>query len=339
MNKLLLSPFILILCFIYLYPYQSCGQTKELQLDETGTKDYKFLFYKGYNGNMNLELPASELESFKVHSGAGNVSVKGYDSDVITVEASITVSATSAEKAVYVVKEFMDLSLEKEGSKAILTSHFDFHRRSNFKEAINPNGFFTAPVRKIDLVIFVPKNLKVTVDDRSGDLKIENIENDLHVVDRSGDLQIKNVNGNLRVNDTSGDLKLSNVNVHNSVGKMVRISDNSGTMRLDRVNGTVSISDNSGDININKVIGNVVLRDTSGDLYIGEINGDLKLSDASGDIRADDIMGNFTVHDNSGGIYVNYVAKNVHVGSAGSGSLNIRSYDGKISGDLKRLYR
>ena len=86
MNKLLLSSFILFLCFVHLCPYQSFGQSKELVLSETGTKDYKFLFYRGYNGNTNLQLPASGLESFKVRSGAGNVSVKGHDSDVINVD-------------------------------------------------------------------------------------------------------------------------------------------------------------------------------------------------------------------------------------------------------------
>ena len=339
MNKLLLIFFILFLCLSYLYTPESCGQSKELVLTETGTKDYKFLFYKGYNTNMTLQLSARDLESMAVHSGAGNVTIRGYDADVISVEASITISATSPEKAVYIIKEFMSLSLEKEGSKAILDSFFDFHKRSNFKEAINPNGFFTAPVRRIDLVVNVPEKLALKVSDRSGDLKIEDMENDLYVNDRSGNLHVRNVNGSLRLKDTSGDLQLVNINASNGTGKTIRITDNSGMISMDRVNGAINLSDNSGDISINRITGNAVLRDTSGNLHLGDVDGDLKLHDSSGDIRTGSITGNLTLHDNSGGVYVNHVAGNVHIGNAGSGDLRIKSYDGKISGDLRRLYK
>ena len=339
MNKLLLITLISSLGISQLHTHEAYGQSKELVLTETGTKEYKFLFYRGYNTSMALELSASDLESMSVYSGAGNVTIKGHNGDMISVEASITLSATSPDKAINIIKEFMSLSLVKEGDEAILDSYFDFHQRSNFREAVNPNGFFSAPVRKIDLVVNVPKNLALKVNDRSGDLSIEGIENDLSVNDRSGYLKIKNVNGNLRVKDSSGDMSLLNINEKGGSDKTLRINDNSGYVKLDRVSGNVHLTDKSGDIDIRRVTGDVVLRDASGDLHIGEVDGDLQLSDASGDIRADNINGNFTVQDNSGGIYVNYVAMNVHVRDAGSGDLRIKSYDGKISGDLRRLYR
>ena len=357
MNKLLLFPFILFLCFAHLHTHHACGQSGELVLKETGTKDYKFLFYRGFNGNRTLQLSAADLESLTINSGAGNVMVIGHDLDEIKVEASITVSATSPDKAVHVIKKFMRLSLTKGDRKAVLRSYFDFHERNNFQEVINPNGFFTSPVRGIDLIVNVPKNLEVTVNDRSGDVTIKGIDNNLSVTDGSGNLRIKDINGNLRVTDSSGDLELTNINIHNGVEKIVKISDNSGAMSLDGIRGNISLTDKSGNIDMKRITGNVTLRDTSGGLYIGRVDGNMKLVDSSGDIKVDGVGGNLTLHDSSGGIYVNdvngdltlsdnsgdiyvnYVAKNVHVHGAGSGNLRIKSFEGKISGDLRRLYR
>lgn len=315
------------------------GRSDSLTLERINERELRFLYYKGFGAEKNLQLSATNLEELAMESGAGNVVVKGHDSDVIEVKARIVLSARSIGRAVAIADEFLVLSLERLGGKALLKSYFDFHRRNDFSEAINPNGFFSAPVRKIDLVVYVPQHLAVSVRDRSGDLFIEGIENDLVVKDRSGYVEIKNVKGNLKLSDSSGDVKLVNINAGNGDKKRIKITDRSGTIKLTNANADIELFDRSGDIRLSKVSGDVFLRDASGHLHIEDIRGDLKLVDASGDIRASDIGGHVTLTDNSGGIYVNQVAKNVHVKSAGTGDLHIRNYDGKISGDLRRLSR
>ncbi len=332
---------LLLLVFpgFILSPALASGKSDSLELKRINEREFRFLYYKGFSAEKTLQLSSKDLLTLAVESGAGNVEIKGYDADVIKVKADIVLSARSIGRAATIVEEFMDLSLEKLGSKALLKSHFDFHQRNNLSEAVNPNGFFSSPVRKIDLVVYVPKYLAVTVNDRSGDLFIEGIENDLTVRDRSGFLEIKNIKGNLKLKDSSGDIKLVNINTREEEKKRITISDRSGTIRLKGANADIELFDRSGDISIGKISGNISLTDASGHLFIEEIEGNLKLNDASGDIKATDINGNVTLSDNSGGVYVNHVTQSVHVKNAGTGDLQIRNYDGSISGDLRRLGR
>ncbi|MDN5213455.1 hypothetical protein QQ020_15400 [Fulvivirgaceae bacterium BMA12] len=379
MKKNLFTLFFLCFCFTQSFIDHANAQSEELVLKKIDEKEYKVLFYKGFTTSKTLQLSADDLKALTVNSGAGHVTVRGHDSDVITVEADVVLSAVSIKRAVRIVEEFMHLSLFREGDKAILESRFNFQKRNDFLEAINPDGFFSAPARKIDLVVNVPKNLALSIYDRSGDLEIADIENDLTVDDRSGNLHIKNihgnlnlkdssgdmelidintnngakkmvkindnsgainlvrVNGNLTLRDSSGDMRLANINTNQGVENMIKITDNSGSISLENINGNLNLRDSSGDIDMRNMNGNITLRDTSGGLNIGKVDGDLKLTDSSGDIRANNINGHFTLNDSSGNVHVDYVAKNVHVHGAGSGDLFIKKYDGKISGDLRKL--
>ncbi len=381
MKKNLLALFFLSFCFSQSFIYQANAQSEELVLKKIDEREYKVLFYKGFTASKTLQLSADDLKALTVNSGAGHVIINGHDSDVISVEADIVLSAVSTKRAVRIVKEFMHLTLFREGDKAFLESHFNFQKRNDFLEAINPDGFFSAPARKIDLVVNVPKSLALSINDRSGDLKISDIENDLAVDDRSGNLYIKNihgnlslkdssgdmelidintnngakktvkitdnsgdinlvrVNGNLTLRDSSGDMSLANINTSQNIENTIKITDNSGSISLDNINGNLNLTDGSGDIDMRNMNGNVTLRDTSGGLNIGKVDGDLKLTDSSGDVRANNINGHFTLNDSSGSVHVDYVAKNVHVHGAGSGDLRIKRFDGKISGDLRKLGR
>ena len=315
------------------------GKPDSLVLERMNEREFRFLYYKGFSTEKTLQLSSKDLADLAVVSGAGKVVVKGHDAEMIKVEADIVLSARSMGRAITIVEDFMVLSLKKFGKKALLKSYFDFHQRNDLSEAVNPNGFFSAPVRKIDLVVYVPKHLALTVEDRSGDLSIEGIENDVVVKDRSGNLMIKDIKGNLKLKDSSGDVKLVNINAGESEKKMIKISDRSGTIKLTGANADIELFDRSGDISMSEISGDVFLSDASGHLFIKEIQGDLELNDASGDIKATDINGNITLNDNSGGVYVDHVTQSVHVKNAGTGDLRIRNYEGRISGDLRRLGR
>ncbi|TRX56171.1 DUF4097 domain-containing protein [Fulvivirga sp. M361] len=339
MHKYLLTATLLCLGFL-LFPsvYGSVLQDT-LELKRVDNSENKVLFYRVYAAKTTMELSKQDISKLSMSTGAGRVIVKGTDSDVIQVEAEIVLSAKNIDRAANIIQKFMVLSLEKEGGRASLKSHFDFHQRSDFAEAFNPNGFFSAPVRKIDLVVKVPKEMALSISDRSGDLSIEDMESNLAVTDRSGNIKIKNVQGDLKLDDSSGDIKLQDLNKNGNTNAVISINDRSGVIHLDHVNGNIKLSDRSGDVAIKNTKGNIQLGDASGNLDIQKIDGDLKLVDASGDIKARDITGNITLDDNSGGIYVSNVAKDIHVYSAGTGDLKIRNYDGKLSGDLKRLYK
>ncbi|MEO1050419.1 MAG: hypothetical protein AAFX87_07325 [Bacteroidota bacterium] len=311
----------------------------KLELKRVKSGEAQFLFYKAYSGKKTMTLPAQGLERIKIRTGAGLVRVQAAEGSEIEVEAEVTLAAKNKEAAAAFVDKFMNLYLAGKDSTAILVSRFYFEERNNFSQAFNPNGFFTSPVRKIDLIVKVPAHLAVSIVDRSGDLIIKDLKNDVSVTDHSGDLVIKNVEGNLKVRDYSGDLRLSNINTENGAGKVISISDNSGAIRVNGIGGAVSIRDASGDVDIRKIQGNLSVRDASGGLYIENIAGDIKVVDASGDIVTEDVQGSVTLHDASGGIYVNGVSENVHVKNAGTGDLRIKNSKGKISGDLRRMYR
>ncbi|MGH7719768.1 MAG: DUF4097 family beta strand repeat-containing protein, partial [Gemmatimonadaceae bacterium] len=134
--------------------------------------------------------------------------------------------------------------------------------------------------RALDMVIEVPDNLPLEVDDGSGGVEISAVSG-LDLNDGSGEVDIRDVRGPLVVEDGSGEL------------------------RIDKVRGDVTIRDGSGEITIADVQGSVLVEeDGSGSIETRGVTGNVRVrDDGSGSIRAEDVGGDFVVdRDGSGGV-------------------------------------
>lgn len=162
----------------------------------------------------------------------------------------------------------------------------------------------------LDLIVTVPKSAILSVEDSSGDLEVNTVQ-EATIADSSGDQSVHGIAGNLHITDSSGEINIE------QVGGNVRLSDSSGDMDVRDVKGSVEVTvDSSGDITIEKVAGEVhILHDSSGDIEIADVQHNVTIdSDSSGGIHVDRIGGDFTVGaDGSGEIVHERVLGAVHL--------------------------
>ena len=252
-----------------------------------------------------LTLPSNNLEYLDVLSGAGSLKIMGSSSATsINVDATIYTADIDDE---------YELTLDQSGTKAKLVAQ----NTSN-----NGISFYSGQSPSIDLVVTVPNNLKLDIDDGSGDITINAMTNNIDVKDGSGSLSINGAK-NLNIDDGSGDISLQ------SITGNLELNDGSGSITINNVNGNANIDDGSGDMSVSNVRGTLTVEDGSGSIAIQHINGAVDVEDNSGDLTIEHVDANVTIEDGSGSIRVNH-AKSLTITEAGSGDVSIDNVNGPV---------
>lgn len=216
-----------------------------------------------------LQLSANQLDMLEVDAGAGSLTIKG-DANATDISVSASIHTTKD-------KDYQ-LLLVKKGSRAVLTS-----------EHGSTSGFWNGQSPSIDLTITVPAHLALDIDDGSGDISINGINNHVDISDGSGELLVKNVQGNLSIEDGSGELEINNVSGD------VTIDDGSGELVVKNISGNVSVTDGSGDLSIHHVGGKVSIDDGSGGIDVLDAGGLNITESGSGGLKVKDIKGEFSI--------------------------------------------
>jgi len=196
-----------------------------------------------------FELEASALTQLVATTGAGSLLIQG-EAGRTTIEVVAEIHSYEGLDA--------DISLEARGSNA------QFHA-SLSKSFVNGNSPY------IDLIVKVPTNFGLVLDDGSGDTVIEGLTGALQVTDGSGELRIDG-GSSLRVEDGSGDLFVRNIQ------GAVTVDDGSGDLGIEKIAGVVTINDGSGDIRVNQAGGLTITDAGSGELDIDQINGAVSIA-------------------------------------------------------------
>ena len=205
----------------------------------------------------DLRLPAEGINDLQIDAGPGGLEVIGVEeASEIEVTATISVPTRSDSKARSIIKSDMVLSLEQEGSRAILSSYFE------------PGKWGWDGSPSIDIDVKIPKHFKLSIDDGSGSIRIEDVRGDITVDDGSGSLSMIRVGGDIRIVDGSGSISVK------EVGDSVSIVDGSGSITVRTVGGSVVIDDGSGGIDISDVEKDLIIEeDRSGSLKIARVQG------------------------------------------------------------------
>ncbi len=217
-----------------------------------------------YTKEKTLSLSAGNISKFEINCGSGSLEIRGDKrAEKIEVSATIKVRNAPRNRAEELIKEDLELTLEKKGKRAVLISKF--HRSSFFRRNTQIS---------VDLVVTIPKELDLDIDDGSGSIEIRDIDGDIYIDDGSGGLKIRNIRGNVEINDGSGGLDIYNIEGD------VEVDDNSGSIDIRDIDGSVIVSDGSGSINISGVGKNVTIRDDgSGGVRIRNVRGDIRRRD------------------------------------------------------------
>ena len=237
-----------------------------------------------------LYLDADMLKMLTVETGSGSLTILGEDG---LKEIRATADIYTDKKH----PESYQLSLTKSGS----TAKF-------FAENSRTSGFWVGNSPHIDVVLHVPASLIMDIDDGSGEIIIENIQNLLTIKDGSGDITVKNI------------------------GNDVSIDDNSGGIYISQVNGSLDITDGSGELLIKDIHGNLTLDDSSGAIEVINITGNAKITDGSGELTVNKVSGMVTIDDGSGGINISD-AGGLKIIDSGSGALKVNNIKGDFSID------
>jgi DUF4097 and DUF4098 domain-containing protein YvlB len=252
---------------------------------------------------------ADEISQLMVNALAGSLEVTGHDVNTVTVNARVC-----SNKSKYL--EQMNIDISETENKLELTVIIPYE-----------NSDWDADYAFVDLEVMVPRNLSVklrdssgdlvvrdanlnSVNDTSGNIRLEKIHGDLEIKDSSGDIHVRDMSGNLSIQDTSG-----RIDVRDVIGDVVIPMDSSGDIDIDTVTGLVTIKvDSSGSIRIENVTRDVTVHsDSSGDIRISSIQGSVKIGDdGSGNVRITKVDGDFTL------------------GVKGSGNISTSGIKGKI---------
>ena len=252
-----------------------------------------------------LSLPSNNLEYLNVLSGAGSLEIKG----------SETATSISVDATIYTadIEDEYELTLEQDGKQAKLVAQ---------NKSRNGISFYSGQSPSINLVVTVPSNLNLDIDDGSGDILISAMQSNIDVKDGSGDLTISGAK-NLTVDDGSGEVNLENI-----AGNL-ELTDGSGSIHINNVSGNATIDDGSGEMHVSNISGSLNVEDGSGDLVISHISGAVNVDDNSGDMIIEHIGSSVTIEDGSGDIRVNH-AKGLTITESGSGDVSIDNISGSV---------
>lgn len=210
-----------------------------------------------YVEERKLELDARGIGAVVIETGAGSLEVRGVAGlEEIQVAAIIEIAGRDEDRARRRIASDLVLTLEQEGEQAILRGYFD-----NGSWSFGDNG-------SVHLVVSVPDQVGLAIDDGSGPIVVKNVRGDITVEDGSGPIEMSDVGGNLTIEDGSG-----SISVH-SVGGDVSIDDGSGSITVRDVAGSVTVDDGSGGIDIRNVDKDLIIEnDGSGGLDFSDIRG------------------------------------------------------------------
>lgn len=229
---------------------------------------------QGYSAPRNATVPASRAERVTVIARAGTLRIEGRSgAGEVTVRGTARASSRGALDDVRLIAE------ERGGTiyiEAAIPEHHDWNDNDE---------------QSLDLVIELPRDLPLDVEDGSGDLEVRNV-GPLELSDGSGEATIEHVGGNLRVKDGSGELHILDVKGD------VEVTDGSGELEIRDIDGGVEIAQKgSGTLRITSVAKSVRVRAKgSGSVDVSHVGGDFIVDErATGNVEYSDVKGRVDV--------------------------------------------
>jgi hypothetical protein len=241
----------------------------------------------GYAGNYDetrkLNLSATNIDILKIKSSHGDLKINGKEGlDEIQVTAEIRIDGGDEDDVKAFMERYMELDLEKSGSRAYLTSFFEDYERLSRR------------VRhaSIDLMVYVPSALPLSISNGSGSVEIADMGADIYLEDGSGAIEVRKITGNIEIDDGSGDIDVKDVNGE------IDLVDGSGSLYLENITGDIIVDDGSGTIEISEIDGNVEVSDGSGSIRIDHVTKDVTIKDdGSGSVKIRDVQGSIHRED------------------------------------------
>jgi DUF4097 and DUF4098 domain-containing protein YvlB len=228
---------------------------------------------------LTLDLDAAGIKTFDIECGSGYLKIQGVEGlNRIEVDATLVVKGIDEEDLEKFKSEYVELSLEKKGNKAVLYS--------KIKSGFSVSNLVKPKEARINLDLRIPKDLELDIEDGSGFIEISAVKGDIELEDGSGSISLEDIGGSVSIEDGSGATVVENI------GGNFEIHDGSGEIKVSKVEGDVKVDDNSGTIGIYDVKGSVEVEDGSGSIVIDGVEKDVWIKSAgSGSLSIRNVKG------------------------------------------------
>jgi hypothetical protein len=294
-------------------------------------------FHQEYNVNKDTKL--------EIQNKYGNIDVKNWDQDKVTIDVKITVQHPDKQKAAKLL-EYINISFEQTGNdiKAITSIDEKFNHSNWFNFGGESREF------SIDYTVMLPSNLDVNLNDRYGDIYIDELTGPVQVYLKYGNMKAnKIVRGNSEPlnlislayshaaieesNWLKIDMKYSKLNMGNS--KALVVVSRYSKLRVDDCSSIVADAKYD-EYRIGK-LANFVCESAYSDMEFDEITKKISLTSRYGDFKVASVPEGFEeikVNSNYGGI-------RIHINSAASynidGSAKYAHIEVPSEGKLNRI--
>ena len=256
---------------------------------------YNFLqsFVSGrfkYVKNESFNVEASPECFLTILSRSGNIKISSWDKEIVRV---------NAEKKARTKQELENIKVvvKKENDNSI---------------TINDSASFESDKRikgQVHYEIKVPKRLlSISIETRSGNVKIENLQSNVNVQTLSGNIHMISVTGNLNLNVTSGNTVLEHISgdvlIKNKSGN-VKIIHASGTAKVDVMSGNIHMNGIEKAIEAHAKSGNITLKNVCCEVNASAHAGNITIyraPQATGKIIAKTLSGYAKIFDSSGDV-------------------------------------
>ena len=290
--------------------------------------------------NKTLKIDAEKPVSLSVNDDAGDVTIVGADVEAVEVRIVKTGYGSNDARAEEALKG-IKYDLKQSGNTITFTYKLD--------------GRQTREVNTVDIIVTVPTETSVEVDNGFGVVDIKDLKGDVDVNGDFGDATINNIEGALSLENASGEIQVSNVDAGS---KDVNIEADFGKISLEKVNGNdITVSSSSGSLTLSNVratgdffsksdFGNITfengyaasftIESSSGKVILTKltVRGALIVMNDFGDIELNQALaGSYDLDSNSGGITIDG-AKGSLKAQTDFGSIDIKNAE-NVTVDLK----
>ena len=265
----------------------------------------------------------------------GHVSVVPAGDDVFSIETTVVAAADTTQAAQDLAGK-IHFDVEASGNSVSYTVRYPldeytsyyYARQNSFmlgmsntsttymgeRVKVYDGGFGSGANLHVDFVIHVPKDVKVTVDNKIGKLEANGVKAPVILKSSSGDISAQDNSGALAADTGSGDITVGghsgmldldsgsgDIIVDHQKSGDIKVDTGSGDVRLTSLGGTLKAETGSGDVELRDFNGTGADLETgSGEIKLRDVSGSLKLSTGSGDIEGTGIKAGPVVECDTG---------------------------------------
>lgn len=257
-----------------------------------------------------LALPAGPIEQRSRHEERRAL-VAGRPVRLVSQSARVRVRPSPTDE----LKAVADLRLESRDDRWLAAAQTRFDLRLEEREGAlelsipkdwahhepRPGGFLSLSFDQsyhLELEVEVPKGTTLRIENRYGDVDVDEIEGRLEVELSSGQVVASKVRGGARIEHHYGDLKLVQ-----SEGD-VELQGASGKVSVQGLAGALLVEHSYGDVELSEVAGPIQVEMTSGNLEVRRAEGAVTVTSRYGDIEIEGLGGALALTSESGGVRV-----------------------------------